>query len=104
MREAFFFQIEADVVGADVGEIGEGLIETEDEEDGGVNAEGDLRRTFFDAGEGSAADHGALGHEGGRDPPASARVSNVFSQFFQGALDAEGEGGEGVGSHLWPHV
>jgi len=34
LREAFFFQIEADVVGADVGEIGEGLIETEDEEEG----------------------------------------------------------------------
>jgi hypothetical protein len=91
LRETLFFELDTDRVVAKVGQLGETVGETEDEEHRRVVAERDARIPFLHLVEGHPTDRGALGEEGRRNPPAKPSVPDVMPELEQGAANRYGD-------------
>ena len=85
------FEIETHHIPARIGQLPEAAFEAKHEEHPRVVAEGDTRIAALDPVEGGSAQHGALGHQRGRDATPSAGIPEIGAQRAENGNHRKGK-------------
>lgn len=73
----------------DISEDGQAVDQTEDEQNGRINPEGDACLPLLDLDESGPAYGSALRQNDGRNPPPPPRVADILPQLAQGTADRQ---------------
>ncbi len=80
----------SDAIVADVGDLAQTVEQTRRLKDAGIDANADIGIAGFDSLQGRTGREGALGHDGHRQPPASAGVVDVSAKLAHGSSNGGG--------------